>query len=143
MDWADHPGAPRQRPVEAFGYRSWVLRQVREILFRHEIMLSPLDDARDDLLAERFTEDLQVVTDDIVNPDPSRCAAMPTCNRICAEPFGWPRRTEKLYFAFEHSTRIICTNSFPGDTRNVCIHFFLRARLHGCDCTGAYTIAQC
>ena len=89
-------------------------------------MLSPLEHARDSALADRVTEELYMVADDIVNPDPLRSPIVPTCDYVFAKPprWRWRRREEYLNFSLKPSRWAVDADRLPRYFYNVCIGFF-------------------
>ena len=106
-------------------------------------MLSPLEDARDDALAERLTEELYMVADDIMNPDPPGSPGLPTRNRVFAKPLRrrWRWGKEYLNLALKLSCWAIGADHPPRGLENVCIGFFFwshsDARSQACTSTFA------
>ena len=87
------PGGDLDRPSgrrgRAFRHDLQVRPQNRRISFRDAPTLSPLEDARDNALADRVTKELYVVADDIMYPDPLRSAGLPTRDCAFAKPRRW------------------------------------------------------
>jgi hypothetical protein len=107
-------------------------------------MLSPLEDARDDALAERLTEELYMVADDIMNPDPPGSPGLPTRNRVFAKPLRrrWRWGKEYLNLALKLSCWAIGADHLPRYLENVSIGFFFWSHSDAGSQAGTSTFAH-